>query len=110
TQPASEREKIVALIGIVRELKDASFIRNGQAYDGKAAADHLQQKWDAAGTSVKKARDFISQVASKSSISGTPYLIRWKNGTEMNSADFLLKELQRLEQPASSPATSPAEN
>jgi hypothetical protein len=104
TRPVSEREKIDALIRFVRESKDATFIRNGQSYDSKAAADHLQQKLDYAGKSIKTARDFISQVATGSSVTGTAYLIRFKNGTEVKCADFLLKELQRMEQPTTSPS------
>lgn len=108
TQPLSEHDKIEALIRIVQNLKDASFIRNGQAYDGKAAADHMRQKLDYAGKNVKTARDFIRLAASSSSVSGKPYLIRFKDGTEIKSADFLLNQLEHLEHPTTQPATAPS--
>jgi hypothetical protein len=111
TQPRSEKEKIEALIGIVHDMKDAKFVRNGSEYDGPDAADHMRTKWSAGGSSIKTARDFIKLAASSSSVSGKPYLIRFKNGKEQTSADFLLGQLDRLEGrvPATTaPTTSPS--
>jgi hypothetical protein len=95
--PLSENEKVEALIGIVEHLTDAVFVRNGDTHDAKAAASHLRKKWRGAGSQVKTARDFIRLCATQSSLSGQPYLIRWKNGRERRSADFLGEELDKLE-------------
>ena len=92
-----EDEKIKALIGIVRDLKDATFIRNGDEYDCKAAAEHMERKWKAGRKDIKTARDFIKLAASKSSRSGKPYRIRFKDGTEQTSEAFLTAELEKLE-------------
>jgi hypothetical protein len=110
TQPRSEKEKIEALIGIVHDLKDAKFIRNGSEYDGPAAADHMRTKWSAGSGSIKTAKDFIKLAATGSSVSGKPYLIRFKTGKEQSSADFLLAQLDRLEgrAPATAPSTMPS--
>ena len=106
TQPRSEKEKIEALIGVVHDMKDAKFIRNGSEYDGPAAADHMRTKWSAGGSSIKTAKDFIKLAASSSSVSGKPYLIRFKGGKEQTSAEFLLAQLDKLEGRA--PGTAPS--
>jgi hypothetical protein len=96
-KPLGEDEKIKALIETVRTLKDATFIRNGDEYDCKAAAQHMERKWKAGRKEIKTARDFIELAASKSSRSGEPYRIRFKDGKEQNSGAFLTAELDRLE-------------
>jgi hypothetical protein len=95
--PADETEKIEALIQGVRDLKDATFIRNGSSYNSKSAAIFLRRKWQANHSEVKTARDFIDEVASFSGTSGKPYLIRFKDGKEIHSREFLLAKLKTLE-------------
>ena len=104
----SEEQKIQALISIVRDLKDATFIRNGKEYDCQAAAHHMQLKWSYAKGQIKTARQFIDKIASASSQSGKPYLIRFKDGQEIKSGDFLSERLDRLESESRTPATAPA--
>jgi hypothetical protein len=88
----------------VRDLKDATFIRSGRAYDCAAAAEHMQLKWSNAGDRTKTARDFVRDCASTSSQTGQPYLIRFKDGRETKSADFLNQQLDPLEHPTTRPA------
>jgi len=45
---------------------------------------------------VKSAEDFLLHVASRSSTSGQPYLIRFPDGREVPCGDYLRAELQRL--------------
>ncbi len=70
--PATEKQKIEALIKHVGDLKDAKFIRNGSTYAPSTAVRFLRGKWDANKTEVKSARDFIDKVASMSATSGKP--------------------------------------
>jgi len=97
TAPAAERQKIESLIKQVGELKDAQFIRNGSTYEVSSAVRFLRGKWNANAAEVKSARDFIDKVASASGTSGKPYLIRFKDGRELTSREFLLAELQKIE-------------
>jgi hypothetical protein len=97
TAPAAERQKIESLIKQVGDLKDAKFIRNGSTYQVSSAVRFLRGKWDANADDVKSARDFIERVASASGTSGKPYLIRFKDGREIRSREYLLAELQKLE-------------
>jgi hypothetical protein len=95
--PATEKQKIEALIHQVNGLKDASFVRNGSTYNSSYAATFLRRKWQANQSEVRTARDFIDKVASISGTSGKPYLIRFKDGKEIHSRDFLLAKLKNLE-------------
>ncbi len=105
----SEEERIDAMIKTLEQLKDAIFIRNDEEYDAKSAADHLRMKWQYAGRRITTARQFITLIATKSSVSGKPYLIRFEDGREMTSEAFLTAELEKLEaKPRTQPATQPA--
>jgi hypothetical protein len=95
--PATEKQKIEALIHQVNDLKDASFIRNGSTYNSGHAATFLRRKWQANQSEVRTARDFVDKVASISGTSGKPYLIRFKDGKEIHSRDFLLAKLKSFE-------------
>ena len=95
--PDTEKQKIEALFKQVGDLKDAKFIRNGWSYDPSTAVRFLRGKWNANSSEVKSARDFIDKVASVSGTSGKPYLIRFNDGKEIPSREFLLAELKKIE-------------
>jgi len=95
--PASEKQKIETLIKQIGELKDAKFVRNGSTYEPATAIRFLRGKWDANKAEVKTARDFIDKVATKSDTSGKPYLMRFNDGKEIPSRDYLLGELKKIE-------------
>ncbi len=87
--------KINGLISHVESLTDATFIRNGKEYTAANAAKFLRGKWDANKKEVKTAEDFIDKVATKSSTTGKPYLIRFKDGKETPCADYLRTRLKK---------------
>ena len=89
-----EKKKIAILISSVANLKGAIFIRNGSEYDGKKAAEHLRMKLQKAGAKVKTADDFIRLCASKSSITGKPYMIRFSNGKTIKSEEYFREKLK----------------
>jgi len=96
----TEQQKIQALIASVEHLKGAVFIRNGSEYDGAKAADHMRRKLKYAGDKVQTAEQFIDELASKSSMTGKPYTIRFADGRTVLSADYFHAELRKLEAPA----------
>jgi hypothetical protein len=99
--PMTEQQKIDALIHSVESAPGMQFIRNGTSYDGKAAADHLRLKLRNSFGRIKTADDFITRIASGSSMSGKPYQIRYANGTTTDAAVYFHEELRRIEaQPA----------
>ena len=95
--PASEKQKIETLIKHVGDLKDAKFVRNGSTYEPATAVRFLRGKWSANKADVKTVRDFIDKVATKSDTSGKPYLMRFTDGKEIPSRDYLLGELKKIE-------------
>jgi hypothetical protein len=85
---ASERDKIERLIDQVGTLQNATFIRNGEEHTPAEAAEHLRRKWEAAGNEITTVEDFIDKIASKSSISGEAYRIRFDRG-EVDASEWL---------------------
>jgi hypothetical protein len=100
-QDSAEAAKIRYLIAAVETLEGAQFIRNGRAYDAKAAADHLRLKLKTAGNQVKTADDFIRFCGSRSSLSGERYQIRLADGATVDSEVFFRNRLKTL--PADKP-------
>ena len=96
-KPMTEREKIEALIKNLENLKDATFIRNDSDYGAKTAGRFLRGKWQKQEKEIKTAIDFIDKVASVSSTSGKPYVIRFKDSHEVKCGEYLKEELKKLE-------------
>jgi hypothetical protein len=92
-----EKKKIDFLISSIENLKGAKFIRNGTEHDGKEAADHLRKKCNSAGARVRSAEDFITLCASKSHISGKPYMIRSSDGKTMDSERYFREKLKEYD-------------
>lgn len=95
--PLTEAQKIDRLILYVKNLDGAVFIRNGSEHSTAEAASHMQMKREKGAKYARTADDFIRNMASKSSFSGKPYYIRFKDGRTVTAAEVLRKELQRLE-------------
>jgi Family of unknown function (DUF5329) len=95
-----EKNKIEYLISSVENLKGEKFIRNGTEHDGKEAAEHLRSKLRSAGGKVQTADDFIRLCASKSFISGKPYMIRSSDGKTINSEQYFREKLMEYDSPA----------
>jgi len=99
-KPLTEKGKIEALINHLENLKDATFIRNDTKYEAKTAARFLRGKWqaqEAQEKEIKTAMEFIEKVASVSSTSGKPYVIRFKDAREVKCGEYLREELEKLE-------------
>jgi hypothetical protein len=103
-QPPSERQKIDYLIATVAGLHDAVFIRNGTSYDASQAAAHLRLKWRFAGSRVHTADDFITCCATRSSVSGINYTIRFANRPAIDAATWLRGRLAAYEADRTNPS------
>lgn len=93
----SEKQKIEYLIQSISQLEGAQFYRNGKWYSASEAADHLRLKLKNSGNRIKTARQFIEHIASKSSMSGISYKIRFRDGKTMESWVFLNQQLRNIE-------------
>jgi hypothetical protein len=91
-----EKKKIMFLIGQVK-TSPFRFIRNGTEYSGEEAAQHLRMKYGHALSQIQTAKQFILQIASRSMLSGQPYLVVTPNGQRYPASDLLFNELDRLE-------------
>lgn len=94
---AGESARIDRLLNHLASVDGVRFVRNGKAYPGSEAAVHLRTKLDAVRDKLTSTQQFIDEVASTSSTSGRPYLVRLADGREMPARDWLRAELQRLE-------------
>jgi hypothetical protein len=57
-----------------------TFIRNGENHMSDEAAAHMKRKYDFLRSKIKSPEDFISLCASKSTLSGKPYLVETEHG------------------------------
>jgi len=96
-EPISPHElaRIEHLCETVERSKGMYFVRNDKSYSPEDAALFLREKLKAMGDEVTTAEEFIDKIATKSSMSGKPYTVRFADGREMPSADFLRAELAR---------------
>jgi hypothetical protein len=95
----SENQKIEAMIAHVEGLKQAKFVRNGVEYDAQIAGRFMRYIWNDNREKVKTADDFIRVVATASG-AGIPYLVRFPDGRESKSRDYLVELLKKWEMPA----------
>lgn len=101
--PAEEIDQLVAAI----ETSGCTFVRNGKRYEAAAAADHLRLKLRRASRHAKTPEMFIDRLASKSSMSGKPYLLECPDKAAQESGPWLR---QRLEQLRANPEESTPNN
>lgn len=92
---SDENKKIESLISHVENLKDVKFIRNGSSHDPKDAAKFLRGKWRSKEKEIKTAESFIEKVATVSSTSGKPYLIKFNDGNVVKCGDYLRGQLDK---------------
>lgn len=95
--PPHEQSRIERLIRYVEAQKDMKFVRNGSEYSCTDAGKFLRGKLEAMGAEVTTAREFIERIATKSSMSGKPYHVKFTDGRMIPAADFLGEELKRME-------------
>ena len=101
----SELQKIDALLKSVKS-SDVTFIRNGTDYTAEEAYEHLRRKlnsaqnsWFAPPKEEWTARLLIEKIASRSSISRKPYLVRFKDGRTIEAHVWLTEMLREIESP-----------
>ena len=78
-QKESMQQVIEFLIDTVAQ-SNLTFVRNGQSHTCSEAAAHMRQKYDYFGSKIKSPEDFICNCASKSLLSGQPYLVETEQG------------------------------
>jgi hypothetical protein len=92
TLAASPEAEIDHLLTFIA-ASPCAFIRNGVAYDGAQAVGHIKDKYDYYRDDIHGAEDFIALAASKSAMTGKPYLVKCGEATEP-AADWIVRELE----------------
>ncbi|MBA2586742.1 MAG: DUF5329 family protein [Chthoniobacterales bacterium] len=74
---------------------DATFIRNGDPHTPAEAMAHIKAKYEHFKGQIKSPEDFIRLSASKSLLSGKPYLVRTHDGKELRLDAWLSEALRK---------------
>jgi len=96
--PAKSSESLDQTISYLLEYiasSNATFVRNGTSYTPAKAAEHIKAKYAHFKTEIKTPEDFIRLSASKSLLSGKPYLVRLPDGREMHLDAWLTDALKQ---------------
>ena len=91
-----EQARITALLDAV-ERSGAQFIREKKAYSAVEGRKHLQRKLRHAGDRVKTAEQFIEGIASRSSTTGRPYIVKLPSGEQMETGPWLRQRLAEID-------------
>ncbi len=78
------------------QMSGVRFIRNGSEYSGAQGAEHLRDKLARAGDRVKTTDDFINGIATKSYLSGKPYLVKFPDGHTQPAGEWLRAHLAEM--------------
>jgi len=90
---ADPGQEIDHLLEHVRNT-DCQYDRNGTIYNGSAARDHINMKYEYYKDEVKTAEDFIKYAATESKLSGKKYRILCPGSDVEYASDWLLDELE----------------
>lgn len=95
--PAAAKAEVTALLGRL-QASSCEFNRNGDWHAAAEARAHLERKlaYLEDKNLVKTAEEFIERGASKSSMSGKPYLVRCAGAAPVESKVWLTRELTAL--------------
>jgi hypothetical protein len=96
---ASARQEIQHLIDFINR-SSCHFNRNGSWYSANEAAAHLDKKYHSAMDKdrLHSAEDFIEYVATKSSMTNTPYKVQCQGQPEIHCAPWLTAQLMQMRQ------------
>jgi hypothetical protein len=91
-QPKVEIDELITYL----QTSGVRFIRNGLEYSRAEGAQHLRDKLAKAGDRVKTTEDFITSIASKSFLSGKPYLVKFEDGQTQPTGEWLRSHLAEV--------------
>lgn len=91
---AHEEARINAMLNALAQKKDLTFVRNGDAHNCEEAVSHLRLKLGNTRNRIDTAEQFIDKVASSSSITGKPYIVKIP-GKAMKTRSLIYMRLLR---------------
>jgi hypothetical protein len=93
---AAERHRIDLLLSAMEKQQNVVFIRNGSEHTAEEAANHLRRKMRSAGERISTAEEFIDNLATASSWSGKPYMVRQQGMEPVPAGPFLHRLLRNM--------------
>jgi hypothetical protein len=93
SQPSGEVEHSINHLIAYVSGSDLRFVRNASMYTPPEAAAHMEKKYRHFRDDIETAEDFIELCATKSLVSGKPYLVVDRQGNEIRTSDWLRTEL-----------------
>lgn len=90
-----EEARINTMLAALEKQAGIVFIRNGSEHTAAEAASHLRLKLSKTRDRLDSAEQFIDKVASSSSLTGQPYLVREAGKGERPANAFLHELLKR---------------
>lgn len=88
-----EETRVDNLLVAVGKQEQLLFIRNGSEHNATEAESHLRLKLGKTKKRLKTAEQFINNVASKSSITGTPYQVKLPGQAPVDAQVYLTQLL-----------------
>jgi hypothetical protein len=71
-----------------------TFVRNASRYSAAEAAEHMHRKYEHFKDEIRTPEDFIARCATRSLLSGKPYLIITEHGEQIPTRDWLARALE----------------
>ncbi len=92
--PQAQKPEVEYLLGLVK-TSACKFERNGKLYDGQKAYEHIEKKYEHFRDEITSTETFIEYAATKSIISGKPYLIICPGAEPENTGEWMMRELRK---------------
>ena len=86
---AHEEARINAMLEALSQQKELVFVRNGDEHTCDEAVSHLKLKLGNTRNRIDTAEQFIDKVASSSSITGKPYIVKIPGKIDENAQPYL---------------------
>lgn len=84
-----EEARINAMLEALSQQKELVFVRNGDEHTCDEAVSHLKLKLGNTRNRIDTAEQFIDKVASSSSITGKPYIVKIPGKSDENAQPYL---------------------
>ncbi|WP_281082442.1 YfeK family protein [Klebsiella quasivariicola] len=86
---AYQEARINAMLDALVQKTDLIFVRNGDAHTCDEAVAHLRLKLSNTRNRIDTAEQFIDKVASSSSVTGKPYIVRFPGKNDQQARPYL---------------------
>ncbi len=101
---AHQEARINAMLDALSQKEDLIFVRNGSEHNCEEAVSHLRLKLGNTRNRINTAEQFIDKVASSSSVSGKPYIVKIRGKQDENAKPYLHALIAETDKTLAQPA------